>query len=338
MYYFGVNNLLFSLQFMTIQKFLIPDGIEYYDNKQALLFENIRSSVLNIFKRYKYKLVITPIVDSVNNLTSLNDDKLKNCIISATNKNGLGIRSDITPQIARLDYQSYSNNKSYKYSYMGDIYRETSSLFDRNNPYQIGAEYFGDISDDVDIEILKMCIKIISLSKAKKIFLELSDASFVHKFINSLKISNNNKLILINLINLKSVEEIKFFFKQKRISNNKFQELSDLMSLDGPYNDSRKIKSFINKYNHYSSINIKSLSRISRDMKKINNIEVSIDLCSIKSVDYESTFNYCFYVENLRKAIATGGRYDAYTYDDNVIRNATGFSIDLKDIITIYEK
>ena len=43
---------------MTIQKFLIPDGIEYYDNKQALLFENIRSSVLNIFKRYKYKLVI----------------------------------------------------------------------------------------------------------------------------------------------------------------------------------------------------------------------------------------------------------------------------------------
>ena len=38
-------------------------------------------------------------------------------------------------------------------------------------------------------------------------------------------------------------------------------------------------------------------------MKKINNIEVSIDLCSIKSVDYESAFNYCFYVENLRKLL-----------------------------------
>ena len=61
MYYFWVDNILFSLQYMTIQKFLIPDGIEYYDNNQALLFENIRSSVLNIFKRYKYKLVITPI-------------------------------------------------------------------------------------------------------------------------------------------------------------------------------------------------------------------------------------------------------------------------------------
>ena len=323
---------------MTIQKFLIPDGIEYYDNNQALLFENIRSSVLNIFKRYKYKLVITPIIDSVNNLTSLNGDKLKNAILSATNTKGLGIRTDITPQIARLDYQSYSNNKSYKYSYMGDIYRETPSIFDRNNPYQVGAEYFGNVSDDVDIEMLKMCIKIISLSKTKKILLDLSDASFVHKYINSLKISNNNILTLINLINLKSHDEIKLFFKEKNILNSKYQELSDLMSLDGPYTDSRKLKSFINKYKHYSNINIKSLSRISSDMKKINNIEVSIDLCSIKSVDYESAFNYCFYVENLRKPIATGGRYDAYTYDDNVTRNATGFSIDLKDIITVYEK
>ena len=232
---------------MTIQKFLIPDGIEYYDNNQALLFEKIRSSVLNIFKRYKYKLVITPIVDSVNNLTSLNGDKLKNSTVRDANTKGLGIRADITPQIARLDYQSYRNNKSYKYSYMGDIYRETSSLFDRNNPYQVGAEYFGNISDDIDIEMLKMCIKIISLSKTKKILLDLSDASFVHLFLNSLKISNNDKLILIKLINLKSLDEIKIFFKQKRVSNKKIQELSDLMLLDGPYSDSRKLKSFISK-------------------------------------------------------------------------------------------
>ena len=56
---------------------------------------------------------------------------------------------------------------------MGDIYRETSSIFDRNNPYQVGAEYFGNVSDDVDIEMLKMCIKIISLSKTKKNFTRL---------------------------------------------------------------------------------------------------------------------------------------------------------------------
>ena len=55
-------------------------------------------------------------------------------------------------------------------------------------------------------------------------------------------------------------------------------------------------------------------------------------------MDYESGFNYSFYVNNLRKPIALGGRYDSYKSNDGSIRNATGFSIDLKDIITVYEK
>ena len=47
---------------------------------------------------------------------------------------------------------------------------------------------------------------------------------------------------------------------------------------------------------------------------------------------------YSFFVNNLRKPIALGGRYDSYKYNDNITRKATGFSIDLKDIITTHEK
>ena len=63
---------------MNPQKFLIPDGIEYYSGKEALLFERLKSSVLNIFKKYRYQFVVTPIIDSLNNLTNLNGDNLKN--------------------------------------------------------------------------------------------------------------------------------------------------------------------------------------------------------------------------------------------------------------------
>ena len=40
----------------------------------------------------------------------------------------------------------------------------------------------------------------------------------------------------------------------------------------------------------------------------------------------------------INKPIALGGRYDSYKDNDSIIRKATGFSIDLKDIITIVEK
>ena len=143
---------------MTSQKFLIPDGIEYYTGKEAILFEDLKSSVLSIFRKYKYKFVVTPIIDSLSNLTNLNSDNLKNFTIPVSQSKDLGIRADITPQIARLDYQSYQKDSSNKYAYMGDIYRETTSSFDRNNPFQIGAEFFGNVNDSVDVDLIKMCL------------------------------------------------------------------------------------------------------------------------------------------------------------------------------------
>ena len=109
----------------------------------------------------------------------------------------LGIRADITPQIARLDYQSYQKDLSNKYSYMGDIYRETSSLFDRKNPFQIGAD-FGDVNDLYgSISLIKMCCEIVSLSKTKKIVISLNDSLFHKSLFGSLKMSNRYKDNLI---------------------------------------------------------------------------------------------------------------------------------------------
>ena len=59
---------------MNIQKFLIPDGIDYYTGKDAVLFEKLKSAVINIFKKYKYEFVVTPVVDSINNLNNLSKD------------------------------------------------------------------------------------------------------------------------------------------------------------------------------------------------------------------------------------------------------------------------
>ena len=197
---------------MNIQKFLIPDGIDYYTGKDAVLFESLKLAVINIFKKYKYEFVVTPIVDSINNLNNLSKDNLKNITVSLSGRTELGIRSDITPQISKLDYQSYNKNKSNKFSYMGDIYRETESPFDRNNPFQVGAEYFGTITDSVDIVMIKMCHEIAMLSKSKKMLIELNDAYFINKFFSTLNISATDKDKLTSLISVKSMVEIIDFF------------------------------------------------------------------------------------------------------------------------------
>ena len=338
MYYLWINYILFGTVNMNSQKFLIPDGIEYYTGEEALLFQNLKTSVLKIFNKYKYEFVVSPVIDSLNNLNNLNGDNLKNYTISLSDRKELGIRADITPQITRLDYQSYKKNKSNKFSYMGDIYRESESSFDRNNPFQVGAEYFGRISDDIDISLLKMCYEIINLSKTKRIIIELNDSFFINTYINSLKLNDNEKKQLIALISLKSVDEINQYYKTKKLSNRKLNELQDLLNLAGTANIIKLINDFSKKYNYKSQLNIKSLKSITNKIKNLKNVEIIIDLCSLNSMDYETSFNYTFYVGKLRKPIAFGGRYESYLLKDGTIRNATGFSVDLKDVVTIYEK
>ena len=99
MYYLWVDYILFGFVDMNSQKFLIPDGIEYYTGDEAILFQNLKTSVLKIFNKYKYEFVVTPVIDSLNNLNNLNGDNLKNYTISLSNRKELGIRADITTQI-----------------------------------------------------------------------------------------------------------------------------------------------------------------------------------------------------------------------------------------------
>ena len=323
---------------MTTKKFLIPDGIEYYTGTDANLFEKLKSSIIKIFKKYKYEFVITPVIDSIDNLNNLNQDNHKNLNISLSNRKDLGVRADITPQISRLDYQSNQQNSSNKYSYMGDIYRETKSPFDRNNPYQVGAEHFGKISKNVDVTLIKMCYEIISLSKSKKITIELNDSFFINYYLDSLILSKTDKDELIKLINLKSISEIQEFFKTNKLSKTKFDELKDLMAFDGPTSLIKDINIFCKKFKYNSTENIKLLTSIIKDIKSLKNVEIIIDICSFRSMDYEKSFNYAFYIEDFRKPIALGGRYVSYTSSNGKARTATGFSIDLKDIVTVYEK
>ena len=323
---------------MNSKKFLIPDGIEYYTGADASLLEKLKFSVIKIFKKYKYEFVVTPIIDSIDNLNNLNEGSYKNLNIPLSNREELAIRADITPQISRLDYQSNQMNKPNKYSYMGDIYRDTKSSFDRNNPLQAGAEYFGKLSKNVDVTLIKMCHEIISLAKPKKIIIELNDSFFINHYLDSLKLINSDKNILKKLINLKSIDEIKDFFKTNKMRKNKLSELLELMEFDGSVSIIKDINIFCKKYNYECKENIKLLTSIIKDIKSLKNVELVIDICSFRSMDYEKSFNYAFYVENFRKNIALGGRYVSYKLNNGTIRTATGFSIDLKDIIMIYEK
>ena len=96
---------------MTNNDFFIPNGIEYCMPEEARKFEKLKSQAIKVFNKYGYNYVIPPIVDSLNNLLTLNSSDLKEKTVkfqNSTSGETFGIRADITPQIAKIDLHFYS--------------------------------------------------------------------------------------------------------------------------------------------------------------------------------------------------------------------------------------
>ncbi len=323
---------------MTNNNFFIPNGIEYYMPDEAKKFDKLRSQTIKIFDKYGYGYVIPPIADSLVNLLNLNSSDLQEKTLSFQDSNTgdkFGIRADITPQIAKVDlHLSKHKNVSNKIAYLGDIIRVSHDQFDRINPYQVGAEYFGDIKPSADIELIKILVEILTLSKDSKILIELGDLSIINQLLNSLSLNVDDKNTLISLINIKSKDEIIEFFAQKKLKQDVLKIICDLITFNGEIKLLSNIKNTLNNFSTKLYPNLKDLEYIAKKIIRLKGVyDVHIDLCNLNTLNYQTGIIYTAYIQNMRKEIAKGGRY--MTSMNNNGRQASGFSLDLKDLYNI---
>ena len=97
-----------------------------------------------------------------------------------------------------------------------------------------------------------------------------------------------------------------------------------------------ELKKLSNSFKLNLSLEINELLSIAKSINKFSDIsQVQIDLCELHGFSYQSGLIYSAYVPGLRKEIARGGRYTAYTTQNNTSRYATGFSLDVKDILNL---
>ncbi|NOR43547.1 MAG: ATP phosphoribosyltransferase regulatory subunit, partial [Gammaproteobacteria bacterium] len=90
----------------TKQHWILPEGIDEILPEQAARFESMRRLLLDMYATWGYELVIPPTIDFIESLLTgtghdldLQTFKLVDQISGRT----LGLRADMTPQVARID-------------------------------------------------------------------------------------------------------------------------------------------------------------------------------------------------------------------------------------------
>ena len=123
---------------------LLPENVEDVLPPQAWRMEDMRRALLDLFRSRGYQLVVPPLMEYVDSLlTGVGADlDLKTFkLVDQLTGRLMGVRADITPQVARIDAHLLNRQGVARLCYAGSVlHTQPSGLMRTREPLQIGAE------------------------------------------------------------------------------------------------------------------------------------------------------------------------------------------------------
>ena len=310
----------------------LPEGIDELTGNQANAFESVRRALLDLYQSWGYEIVVPPMIEYADNLVlkskSIDDKTFK--FLDSVSARMLGVHSDITPQIARIDSKKDNSEDVYRYCYINAILQtKADDFYASRSPIQAGIELYGFKGIDADIEVIVLMLSSLKLLDILTPTLSLGNTAIFNALCDAARLQNNDRDALRDIFRRKSVPDLNNFLSQNQIKES--SKFKSLINLDG---DSEVLDDALKVFEGMPSI----IAAIN-DLRKLNDfftdfdIELMFDLGEVKAYEYHDGIVFAAYSEKFSKAIAQGGRYDGLSQSFDSTREATGFSFDLKFLI-----
>ena len=310
----------------------LPEGIDELTGNQANAFESARRELLDLYQSWGYEIVVPPMIEYAENLV-LNsksiDDKTFKFLDSASTRM-LGVHSDITPQVARIDSKRDHSEDIYRYCYINAILQtKADDFYASRSPIQAGVELYGFKGIDADIEVIVLMLSSLNILGISSPTLSLGNTAIFNALCDSANLENKDRSTLRDIFRRKSAPDLNNFLSQNQIKES--SKFKSLINLDG---DAEVLDDALKVFKGMPSI-IEAIN----DLRKLNDffkdydIKLMFDLGEVKAYEYHDGIVFAAYSQKFSKAIAQGGRYDGLSQSFDSTREATGFSFDLKFLI-----
>ena len=310
----------------------LPEGIDELTGNKAIAFESARRALLDLYQSWGYEIVVPPMIEYADNLVlkskSIDDKTFK--FLDSVSARMLGVHSDITPQIARIDSKKANSKNINRYCYINAILQtKADDFYASRSPIQAGIELYGFKGIDADIEVIVLMLSSLKLLDILTPTLSLGNTAIFNALCDAARLQNNDRDALRDIFRRKSVPDLNNFLSQNQIKES--SKFKSLINLDG---DAEVLDDALKVFEGMPSI----IAAIN-DLKKLNDfftdfdIELMFDLGEVKAYEYHDGIVFAAYSEKFSKAIAQGGRYNSLSQSFDSTREATGFSFDLKFLI-----
>ena len=317
------------------ETWLLPDGVADVLPEQAQVIETMRRQSLDFLASRGYQLVYTPFIEYIESLSESNQDldlaTFK--VIDQLSGRLLGVRADMTPQVARIDAHVHPVEGVARYCYAGTVLHTKPQGFNTTRaPLQLGAELFGSDSIDADVEMVDLMISLIQeAGVAEGIHLDLGHVGLFRSMVAQAGLTKADERRLSDLYQRKALPEL-----QEYTAGLSFGQ--DFYALGRYASDLDALQAHLSEdvlANPDFKQAFEALFSTKNEVQaRWPNLHIGVDVVELRSYHYHTGLMYAVYAPNRAAALAQGGRYDGIGRHFGRARPATGFSCDLYALST----
>ncbi|MBY0265205.1 MAG: ATP phosphoribosyltransferase regulatory subunit [Burkholderiales bacterium] len=314
-----------------MRTWLLPEYIEDVLPAEARRIEHLRRLVLDDFAVHGYELVMPPLLEYVDSLltgTGHDLDLQTFKLVDQLSGRMLGIRADITPQVARIDAHLLNRGGITRLCYSGSVLRTLPGLNRTRQPMQIGAEIYGHAGIESDVEVQRLMLRALRLAEVREVSLDIGHVAIFRALLRRGRVSRELESDLHRAMQTKDVSAITTL--ARGLDRSTRAALAELPGLYGGIEVLARAKRVLPALPEIRAAlrDLAALSQRLADLAKIR----SFDLGELRGYHYHSGVVFSAYSNGRPNAIAQGGRYDEVGKAFGRARPATGFSVDLREL------
>ncbi len=312
----------------------LPEGVAEAAPEQARRLETYRRCVLDCFATHGYQLVVPPLVEDREMLVK--NDFLAQQTLSITDPMSgaaLGLRADMTPQVARMDARYMKQDEVARLCYAGAVMRARPEILGGNrNPIQAGAELYGCDSASADAEIIQLLCAALQACGCADVCLDLGHAGMFRALAEQAQWNDAQRDEVFDILQRKAVVDLEDWLE---VTPTPAEVAAALRALPEELSGAdegavlARAEELLACVSDSLTDTLERLRVVAARVRQLYpEVRLHFDLGEASGFHYESGIVFAVYREGQGQEIARGGRYGGRER-----RPATGFSLDLRRLM-----
>ena len=311
---------------------LLPDNIADILPRQARSLDRISRTVIDLLAVHGFEPVMPPVIEYTDSLLTGSASDLANNTFKFTDQaNGrmLGIRADITPQVARIDAHILGRTGVTRLCYNGFVahQRPMHPLASRL-PYVVGAEMFGASGPAADREMMRLAAESLRLAGVERVHFDLGHVGVVRALLAGSNLEGEDMHAVLRALRMKDPVAL-----EEAAAALSAETRAALRLLTETYGDISVLGDLRDRLPDLPGVR-ESLDEVEELAGQCGADEVSVDFCDVHGYRYLTGVTFAAYVEGMSQPVLRGGRYDDVGRAFGRCRPAVGFTLYLRELVS----